>query len=56
MYIGIGALHGSRAVKFDSCNSLRSSVNIIFVIILRSVSLKIKRKFCYVLIGTKQEY
>ena len=45
----IGDLHGCRTVKFDSCNNSRSSVHTIFVIILHSVSLKIRLKCCFVL-------
>ena len=45
IYNVMGALHGCHAVKFDSCNNLQSAVHTIFVIILRSVSLKIKRNY-----------
>src|SRR6218665_1775067 len=36
MHNVMGALRGCRAVKFDSCNNLLSSVHIILEIILRS--------------------
>jgi len=45
MYNVMSALCGCRAVKFDSCNNILSSVHTILVIILRSVSLSIKRKY-----------
>jgi len=35
----MGALRGCRAVKFNSCNNLLSSVHTVLVNILRSVSL-----------------
>src|SRR6218665_256050 len=40
----MGTLRGFRAVKFDSCNNVYSSVHTIFAITLHSVSLKIKQK------------
>jgi len=39
MYNVMGAVRGCRAVKFDSCYNLLSSVHTILVIILRSVRL-----------------
>ena len=41
----MGALRGCRVVKFDSHNNLWSSAHTIFVIILCSVSFKIKREY-----------
>jgi len=51
-----GALRGCRAIKFDSRKNLWSFVHTVFVTILRSVSLKIKRK-CHVMLysGTSIE-
>jgi len=43
----IGALCGCRAVKFDSCNNLLSSIHTIHVIILRYVRLNINTKYYY---------
>ena len=40
----MGALHDCRAVNFDSCNNLLSSVYTILVIILWYVRLNIKMK------------
>src|SRR6218665_3404549 len=44
MYNVIGAQRGCRAVKFDYCNNLISSVHTILVIILRYIRLHIKPK------------
>jgi len=46
----MGAPRGCQAVNFDSCNNWWSSVHTILVIILRSASLNIKRK--YIIINT----
>ena len=50
MYNVIGALRGCHAVKFNSCNNLRSSIHTILVIILRSVSLRMKQKLLLLLL------
>ena len=47
MYNMMGAQHGCHAVKLDSCNDLlyHLFIHTVRVIILRSVSLNIKRKY-----------
>src|SRR6218665_3030945 len=47
IYDVMGALHDCRAAKFDSCNNLSPSVHAVLVIIMRSVSLNIKREKYY---------
>src|SRR6218665_22706 len=44
MYDVMGALCGCRAIKFDFCNNLLSSVHTILVIILQYIRLNIKTK------------
>src|SRR6218665_388970 len=50
MYDVMGALCGCRAIKFDFCNNLLSSVHTILVIILQYIRLNIKTKILLLLL------